>query len=317
MNRLMASIRDFFFSSGRPQELGYCRVVFYLWLFLFYLPLMDTYGSQNVSAFADVGDVFRQPIFPFGLLGEWVVPHPWIDLLVAMWKVSLLLSCVGLFTRTSMWGAFLLGSYVIGLPFNYGTMTHTGGTLVIGLGIMALSRAGDAISVDAWWRGRAGRPAAQPGGEYRWPIRFIWVLLATIYFCSGISKWINNGAGYLNPDVMAGFFRQRSFAWYTQPLTDWGYRLAEVRWFCTAASAWTLFGETFFWLSLVSRRARMVLVPAMFLTHIGVAALLGPQFFQFLSLYVFWIPWSLSAGSYGATTSFNSTAPPVTRHASR
>lgn len=315
MKGVTTSLTRYFFSPAPASDLGYCRIAFYLWLFLFYLPLIDTYGSQNVSDFADVHAIFRQPIFPFNLVEAWLLPGRWIEWMVTIWRISLLLACIGLFTRASMVCAFLLGGYLIGLPFNFGTMTHTGGALVIGLGIMALSKAGDGASVDAWWRRRLGRPLPTIGGEYRWPIRFIWVLLAVLYFCSGMSKWLNSGTEYLSPGVMAGFLRQRSVAWYTRSFTDWGYGLADIRWFCTAATAWTLVGETCFWLTLISRRARAVLVPAMFLTHIGVAALLGPQFFQFLSLYVFWIPWRLSDRRPDATTLSHSIASPVAGHA--
>lgn len=147
------------------------------------------------------------------------------------------------------------------------------------------------MSIDAWRRRASGLPAAAPSPEYRWPIRFVWILLATIYLSAGVSKWLGSGLNYLDPDVMASFLRQRSFAWYQKPLTDLGYGLADIRWLCTLMAAWTLIAETAFWTALFSRRAAMVFVPGMFLMHIGIAALLGPQFFQFLSLYVFWIPW--------------------------
>jgi len=156
---------------------------------------------------------------------------------------------------------------------------------------MALSRAGDSVSLDELLRRRRGGSRREPSGEYRWPIRFIWVLLATAYFVSGASKVMANGLGYLHPDVMAGFLRQRSFAWQTRPFTDLGLGLTDYAWICVAASAWTLVAELGFWLVLISRRAQGVLVPGMFVTHIGIALLLGPQFFQWMALFVFCIPW--------------------------
>lgn len=295
MRRVISTLQCYFFAPASPVGLGRSRVAFYLWLFLYYLPVVETFGSQNVSAFADIGDIFWQPVFPFDLVDRPRLPHPWIDLLVVTWKLSLFTSCVGLFTRVSMGVAFVLGTYTIGLPLNFGTVFHTGGAVVIALGIMALSRAGDAVSVDSWWQRRMCRPGPEAGGEYRWPIRFVWVLLATVYFSAGVSKWVGSGLAYLDPDVMASFLRQRAFASYQQPLTDWGYGLAAMPWVCTAMATWTLFAETGFVAALVSRRAALVLVPGMFLMHIGIAAVIGPQFFQFMSIYVFWIPWSREA----------------------
>jgi hypothetical protein len=300
-------VQRYFFASVPPHGLGCCRIAFYLWLLLFYLPIVDAYPSQNVSAFADVDRIFWQPIFPFTFLRLPSPAHPWIDAAVIAFKVSLLTACIGLFTRTSMWISLMLGVYVIGLPFNFGKLSHTGGIVVIALGIMALSRAGDAISVDAWLRRRAGRPPIEPSGEYRWPIRFVWMLIATAYLVSAASKVMNSGLGYLDPDTMAGFLRQRSFAWYNQPLTDWGYGLANLRWLCTAIAAWTLFAEGFFWLTLISRRARAFLVIGMLFTHIGITLLIGPQFFQWLSVFVFFVPWELMFRRVGAANAEPST----------
>lgn len=291
MNRFLPSLDRFFFAPAPAQGLGCCRIAFYGWLFLFYLPAVETYGAQNVAAFADVGEIFWDPVFPFARLRVTVLPHPWIDALVIGWRIALLLACAGWFTRLSMVFALLAGAYLIGLPLNFGTMSHTGGIVVLGLAIMALSRAGESLSIDALIRRRRGLPLPQPSGEYRWPIRFIWVLLAVAYFVSGASKLLSNGLGYLNPDVMAGFLRHRSFAWQVRPLTGWGLRLADIWWICTAASLWTLIAEMCFWLVLVSRRARAILASGMFMTHIGIAMLLGPQFFQWMALFVFFVPW--------------------------
>ena len=57
-------------------------------------------------------------------------------------------------------------------------------------------------------------------------------------------------------------------------------------------AGWALVAEIGFWTTLWSRWARIVLVPGMFLMHIGIAMTLGPQFFQLMALYVFWVPWA-------------------------
>ena len=45
-------------------------------------------------------------------------------------------------------------------------------------------------------------------------------------------------------------------------------------------------------LALVSRRARMLLVPATLLMQVGILALLGPAFYEILACNVFWVPWT-------------------------
>ena len=42
----------------------------------------------------------------------------------------------------------------------------------------------------------------------------------------------------------------------------------------------------------MSRRARLFIVPGVFLLQVGVAVLMGPDFTKFLICYLFWIPWA-------------------------
>lgn len=292
MSRWLRRLEQYLFAPAAPTLLGRCRVAFYLWVSAFYWPVAITWGSQDISDFADVGSIFWHPLPLFDLLHLPLLPHPWLDYLYLGWKVALAFACVGLFTRLSMWLSFVPALYLLGLPLNFGTVNHATSGLVMGLGIMAFSRAGDAVSIDAWWRSRTGRSHPLPSGEYRWPIRFVWILLATIYACAGIGKWASSGFSYLDPDVMASFLRQRALASYQPPLTDWGWGLVDYPWLLSGMAAWALLFEIGFFTTLWSRRARIVLVPGMFLMHIGIAMLLGPQFFQLMALYVFWVPWA-------------------------
>jgi hypothetical protein len=58
--------------------------------------------------------------------------------------------------------------------------------------------------------------------------------------------------------------------------------------------------ETLFPLSLFSRHARRILVPAGLLFLVGIRALMGPTFEQFMLCYVFWIPWRTVLSRTGA-----------------
>ena len=75
-------------------------------------------------------------------------PAPLLAVIQALWKVTLGLSCIGLFTRFSTVTSFILGVYLLGLPYNFGLLSHSNAILVFVLGIMALSRCGDSCSVD-------------------------------------------------------------------------------------------------------------------------------------------------------------------------
>lgn len=164
------------------------------------------------------------------------------------------------------------------------------------MGILALSRAGDAFSIDAWLRRRKGEPPPGPSGEYTWPIRFVWVSMGVLYFCAGYSKLAFTGLDYYDPEIMrANLLRVQFFAHQIR-FTDWAEGIAQVPWMCSAMSVGALLLELTFPLALISVWARRMIVPAMFLGHIGIAVVLGPRFFQFLAVYVFWVPWDRLVG---------------------
>src|SRR4030095_11795292 len=99
-------------------------------------------------------------------------------------------SPIGFFSRPSMVVSFAAGSYLLALPHNFGQTYHFDAMLVFVLGALALSRAGDAWSLDALVRSSSDPTgtAPQPSGEYTWPIRLVWVLMAFVFFGAGLSK---------------------------------------------------------------------------------------------------------------------------------
>ena len=66
-----------------------------------------------------------------------------------IWIVALVLSCIGLLTRWSIGVALVLGIYLLALPNNFGKTGHGDAILVLTMGILALSKCGDAWSVDS------------------------------------------------------------------------------------------------------------------------------------------------------------------------
>src|SRR4029078_3516477 len=108
------------------------------------------------------------------------------------WTVVALIACAGTVTRVSTLASFVLGFYLLGLPHNFGKVNHDDAIIVLIFAVMALSRAGDAWSLDATIarRLRGGRPLPVPAssGEYTWPLRCVWLALALIYLAAGVGK---------------------------------------------------------------------------------------------------------------------------------
>jgi predicted DCC family thiol-disulfide oxidoreductase YuxK len=209
-----------------------------------------------------------------------------------IFKASLLLACVGLFTRFSCLVGLVSGTYVLSMPHTFGKTGHGDGILVLAMLILALSRCGDAWSIDALRRSwRAGPPFAPTAqsGEYTWPVRCLWLLSALVFFAAGYAKLKTTGfAAWALSDNMAYTLLQHKYK--GDPPTDWGVWIAQHPLLCRALAAGTIVLEIAFPLALVSKWARRALVPGMFLAQLGIGLTMGVWFTQFMFIYLFWIP---------------------------
>ena len=274
----------FWFAPQEPAALAICRILVFALLFLLYLPV-------DLALWGSVSPVFWTSVGVWEYLPLPVFSEPALEVMQVVWKASLLLSCIGLFTRASTLTAFVLGAYLLGLPHNWGKIHHFDALLVFVFGAMALSRCGDWGSVDAWRR--RVRPEPRASGEYRWPIRFVWVTFALIFFAAGIAKLRNSGLEWVWSDNMARtLVRQQYPASEPTPLVGWGIWLAQHPWLYRPLAAGTLVLEFGYPLALFSRRARALFVPGMLLAQIGIRVLMGPSFIPFIICNLFWVPWN-------------------------
>ena len=231
--------------------------------------------------------------------------------------MALALAAIGLFTRLALVVAFGCSVYLLGLPQNFGQIQHFDTLVVLVFGILAMSRAGDACSIDAWRRSRSvarrmaipgtaeKRPGAAPlpeSGEYTWPIRAIWVMTAVIFCSAGLSKLRHSGLQWVFSDHLAiVLVRHQYFVSDGEPLTSWGLTIAAYPWAPRLLAAISLATEVCYPLALFSRRARMVLVPSGIAFLVGIRLLMGPTFEPFVMCSVFWVPWTQVLAWFGAT----------------
>jgi hypothetical protein len=282
---LVKRIRAYWFTPTDCVDLAVCRIVFYGALLIFYF-------RSDYSWYAEIPDIFWHPpgllkcfslsVASPGYLGAF----PWI------WKASLLLAALGVATRLSTWIAFLLGGYLIGVTHCFGLTCHYDAMHVLLMGVMALSRCGDAISVDSMLRQRVFRRPQRleipVSPEYRWPICLACVLMAIMYFNAGFAKLRVSGFHWFTSDYLAHLLVWHQ---YQDPPTTWGLYLARMPLLCNILAFGSVVIELSVPLALVSRRWRLFLLPAAYCLHVAIYLLIGPQFLRLIICYVFWIPW--------------------------
>jgi predicted DCC family thiol-disulfide oxidoreductase YuxK len=277
----------FWFEPESPTTLSVCRVLFFGGLAVWLVP-------HDFSTWGSYSSVFWMPIWLFDRLNVPQLSAPTIAAIQAVWKTALILSAVGLFTRPAMLVTFVLGTYLMGLPQNFGQTQHFDTLVVFACGALALSRAGDTCSLDALIAGARRRSAVSlsPSPEYTWPIRFVWVAMAFIFCAAGISKLRHSGLEWIFSDNMAYLLQRQQYHLSDgEPLTNWGLTIARYPILVQGMAAVAVSVETMFPLVLFSRRARYVLVPLGLAFLVGIRLLMGPTFEQFMLCYVFWIRW--------------------------
>jgi predicted DCC family thiol-disulfide oxidoreductase YuxK len=287
MTSLIRLWNRFWFESAPAADLAVARLVFFGGLAAFYAP-------HHFAGWADVTPALWEPIWLFDRFHIPVLPYAVIRILEVTWKLSLFMACIGLLTPVSIFTSAVLGTYLLGLPHNFGQTYHFDAVLVLAFWILAFSRAGDAWSVDALVRAARRsddrRPAASP--EYRWPVQLVLVALSFVFFAAGVAKISRAGLEWITSDHMALLLRRVQYHISdADPLVNWGVLVASVPAASSLMAFTTVFVETAYPLALFSRRLRVPMVVAGIALILGIRLLMGPTFEHFLLINAFWVPW--------------------------
>ena len=274
----------FWFEPAAPDNLGLCRLLFYGLLLAYFLPTkFDGWGEIPKSLF--------DPVWPFEKFHIPILPDPYLGPAAAMWKASLFLACVGFCTRVSTALAFVLGAYLIGVPYNFGKTDHMTALVLFTLGFLVLAPCGDAWSADALVRRRfRDQPPPPPSGEYRWPVRAVWLTMALVFFTAGMAKVIQGGFPWVFSEHMEISLVQRFYD-PNPPDLRIGLWIAQHPWAARTMAAGSLLGELAFPLALLSRRARRFLPAILLLMQLGIGVVMNVWFWPFMFCYLFWVPW--------------------------
>jgi hypothetical protein len=253
-----------------------------------------SHRGADFAAWAAFPEAFWDPIWYFRWLHLPVFSAGVTTVLAGVWKTSLAFSAFGLWTRASTAVAFVAGIYLLGLLQCFGKMHHFDFPALILLGILALSRCGDALSLDRVLRARGAlaRGVAPgevpPSGEYTWPIRLVWVLTVLVFFAAGVSKLRRSGLAWVFSDNMRYVLLSHHYS--HQPPTTWGLHVAQIGWAPRLMGLSTVLFEVGAPLALLGRTLRWIFVPGLLLMQIGILLLTG-AFVPYWYLYVFWVPW--------------------------
>jgi len=113
-----------------------------------------------------------------------------------------------------------------------------------------------------------------------------------VFFAAGLAKLRYGGIAWITSGNMSILLTRALYhVSDADPLTRMGLWIAGHHWLASAVAAAAVATEVAFPAALVSRRARMILVPAAIAMLIAIRVMMGPTFGGFLVANVFWVPW--------------------------
>jgi hypothetical protein len=160
-------------------------------------------------------------------------------------------------------------------------------TLQVGLFLLMLGPSGQALSVDAWRRRRAGTP--WPAVMPAWPVRVLQIQLCMIYLSTGLVKL--KGEGFLEGTWWDGTAVHYVLNYVT--MSRWSFAQVPVPFWLTAILTYTsVWWEVLFTPLVLYRRTRAAALIFGVLFHLGIFFTLEVGWFGWytLALYGVWIP---------------------------
>ena len=280
----------YWFPETTPQRLSVCRIVVVAAQLLLFLPSLAR--QLNLLArntdFIDPQllilaitalvprDVFFTPVVFTGLY--------WVTMIAGITTL------IGLFTRTSAF-VFAVGNWIfVAHAYSYGEEHHPEAILCILLLLLAFSPSGGRLSIDALrrrWRQRVSDdiPSSDRVETAIWPLRLTQVLLAFVYFSTGLSKLVYGGLDWINGYTLQQYILQDALV-RDVPLGLW---LAQQHTLCVVLSIFTILFELFFFIALIIPRTVPYILISGVAFHIGMLVTMAVPFFQHIILYAVFI----------------------------
>ncbi len=277
--RLIAAWEALWFAPAPARTLAGARIVIALhalWIV----------GSREFGALGALPAPFwaATPISTRLRYGLWLgSPAGLSELTVVGLVVALAFVVAGWRTRASALAAALLLYHVAPLE----TVLWTNSAYergfevsILALVVLAASRAGD-----AWVVG--GGPPPPDAAAYRWPLVLIRLFVAQIYLFSGWSKLARVGWQWVSADNLARWLTEFAEQDQVRVFTRLGPWIAEHPALCLAAAVLALTLDLSFIATVVSRRARQLLIPAAVMMHVGILFAMNIAFLNLPQLLVF------------------------------
>ena len=286
----------YWFRPGPLLDLGALRIIAVgtqVGLMLF----DPRYGAESLAFAARIPDSYYHALPLLGAILSLFGGHPpslgFMQALHVGVTLVGVMALVGFLTNASL-ALFAAGCLFIQLwASSHGDIHHPEAVMMVALCVLAASKAGRALSVDAWLSRRAGKAPGDGtedglSAEARWPILLLQWFFVLMYASAAYAK-VRYGQGeWANGFTLQYYLAQDGLRWGSAI----GVWLSQFHLFILLTQWGILLFQATFFLSMAYPPLKWAYVPAGMAMHVGIYILLRAPFLQWAMLYAIFIPWS-------------------------
>jgi Vitamin K-dependent gamma-carboxylase len=196
---------------------------------------------------------------------------------------------------------------------SFGDFHQAEPVLLVTIGALAVAPSGRSLSLDAWIESRQSGSGSWIGTATwsvyaAWPLLLSQSFLALVYLDSGIQKLYFSGLEWMNGSTL-GYYLVNDGVNRGSRLAGMLVAHPDLVWYLSIAS---VAFETTFWLVLLKPRLAWVFVPAGLCFHLANAILKVAALWEFMAVYVVFIPQLIGAWRASPFTFLSRAADPET-----
>ena len=283
--RPQSFFKRFLQEIASPFPLAFFRITFFLSCF-FFIEIDAVRYSRLPSElmFPPFGWNAILSIIPIRPSDTWYIS--------VLFKLCLLFSAAGLWTRASVMGSVLTGIWMLGIPQFFGKINHIH-HLIWFMAIFAVSPCADVLSIDALVRARkrADHGVIQPPGDsvaYALPLKAFWLLLGATYFWTGFWKaWTGPEWAFSDSMRYLLYNKWAELNWWLP-----GLRIDHYPWVYRFAAAGTIAFEMGFIVLMLHRHLRHLAIALGMGFHNSTLYFMKIGFFHLQFSYVCLVDWT-------------------------
>jgi hypothetical protein len=291
-NGLAAKWTNYWFPNAPLLDLAILRIIAIgtqLGLMLF----DDRYGLANLALVADVPESFYKPLPFFMPIAALFGGHRFSILEMQNLQIATVIvgafALIGLFSRLSV-PLFAAGCTIIQFwILSHGDIHHPEAAMVVTLCFLALSPSGRVLSADALLKKRSFREQLlATDREGKWAVLLLQWFFGLMYLSAFWAKLHLGKGDWQNGFTLQYYLAEDGMRW--DPLL--GLWMSHFHTMSLIGQWFILFFQGTFFISLLFPKLKWFYVPIGMAMHIGIYLMFEAPFFQWIALYLVFVPWT-------------------------